>query len=634
MAALDNRYGFWSSPITPDMLANSLNGLKAPKIARDGSVFWLETRPGNAGRTSLVQRLPDGQRIDWSREDQNIRTRVHEYGGGAWGMAENIIVAVNNDDQRVHLFSSPQDCRPITPETDGQLRYADFEVDPVRQQIFCVREDHRTNGEPHNALVALPISDHLSEGVVLDGGHDFVSSPRLSPDGRHLAWVTWDHPNMPWDGSRLWMASIDPLGHLTSTPECIAGGLEVAITQPRWAPDGALWFLSDKTGWWNLWRYNGQTAECVIPHAADFCGPPWEFAQHNYGFTADGGLCGLVTIGGMWKLWRKPPTETEPHLFELPYSALSELSIQGDRCVMCAGGATLANVILALDLSQHGAVPIVDSGALPVSEDYLSDPEVIIFPVEQRREAHAFLYMPKNADHQADAEGLPPLIIRAHGGPTSSASTHLRLATQYWTSRGFALVDVNYGGSAGFGRPYRERLTGQWGARDVRDCLAAAQYLIDQDRVDAKGIFISGSSAGGLTVLNAMADSSIIRGGVCLYGVTELSALLDETHKFESRYLDKLIGQWPEDKNVYDARSPMNYPEKIQAPVLFCQGEEDRVVPPSQTEGMYTMLKKCGVETSYHLFPGEQHGFRKPETIVRVAELEEAFYRNLLERCE
>jgi dipeptidyl aminopeptidase/acylaminoacyl peptidase len=617
-------YGTWTSPVTPEAIAAGQVGLSQPGLDR-GSAYWLEARPWEAGRTVLVRRTRGGDRRDLTPAPFNVRTRVHEYGGGAYAVRDGIIVAANFADQRLYRIDQDGAApHPLTPDSGGQLRYADMELDLAPERLLAIREDHRAGGEPVNTIVALALSGG-DEGRVLIDGHDFFSSPRLSPDRRRLAWLSWDHPNMPWDGTRLWTAEIAADGSLSDVRE-VAGGDREAIVQPAWSPDNQLYFVSDRSGWWNLYRAANGSVSATCPMSAEFAGPAWAFGMRWYGFLGAGTILACFSEGGRWDLGTIEVGAGTLDRLPSPYTEFSGLAIEYGRAVLRAGRPDGPAAIILLDPAGGQITELCTAGDLPAATSYLARPEAITFASEDGSIAHAFYYPPTNPDFRAPRGKLPPVIVKSHGGPTGSTSSELRLGTQFWTSRGFAVCDVDYGGSTGYGRAYRERLEGRWGEVDVLDCIAAARFLVAGRRADGRRLAITGGSAGGYTTLCALTFHDVFRAGASHYGVSDLEALAKETHKFESRYLDRLVGPWPEAAQVYRARSPIHHVDRLSCPIIFFQGLEDRVVPPNQAELMVEAMRRKGLPVAYLTFPGEQHGFRNAETIQTVLRAELAFY--------
>ncbi len=617
-------YGCWASPISADLVTAAQVGLAQPWLDRE-TAYWLETRPEEGGRTVLVRRPLEGAAADLSPPPFNVRTRVHEYGGGAYAVRDGIVVAVNFADQQLYRLRDEGGAAPITPASDRRLRYADLELDPPGRRLLAVREDHRAGGEAVNSIVALELDGHDDPGRQLVGGHDFFSSPRLSPDRRQLAWLSWDHPNMPWDGTELWLAEIGDDARL-SAPRRVAGGPRESIVQPAWSPDGRLHFASDRTGWWNLYRLGeaGPIPDC--PMSAEFAGPAWTFGGRWYGFLGTDTILACFTEAGRWHLARIATATGQLTRLPLPCTELSGISIAGGQAVLRAGAPDRPVAIVLLEPSSGQLRELRSAGPLPVDPVWLARPEATEFPSGPDQSAHALVYPPTNPDFAAPAGERPPLIVKSHGGPTGNTSSELRLSTQFWTSRGFAVCDVDYGGSTGYGRAYRERLLGRWGEVDVQDCVNAARFLVEAGRADARRLAITGGSAGGYTTLCALTFHDLFRAGASHYGVSDLEALARDTHKFESRYLDRLIGPWPEAQALYRARSPIQHVDRLSCPIIFFQGLEDAVVPPNQAEMMVEALRRKGLPVAYLTFEGEQHGFRKAETIRRVLLAELTFY--------
>jgi dipeptidyl aminopeptidase/acylaminoacyl peptidase len=569
-----------------------------------GSVWWVEGRPLEEGRQVLVR---DG--VDALGEGFSARTRVHEYGGGAYVVIGDKVVFSNDEDGRVYV-----DSEPITPEPSAprSLRYADFVAHDGR--IWCVRESHEGDGEPVNEIVSFSL-DGRGEPTVVASGHDFYAAPRISPDGSRLVWLTWDHPRMPWDGTELWVAALDGSG-----ADRVAGGPEEAIVNPEWSPDGRLHWVSDLSGWWNLYR----EGEPLYPARAEFAMPLWELGQTSYVFMDDGRIACAWSSRGFPHLGLLDPSSGAMEELKPEYPPrLRSLRITGDGRRLAYEGASPAHapaIVLfdpasgALDVVRRAVDDEPDAGFVCVAE-----------PIEFDG-AHALFYPPRNADFEGPDGGAPPLIVMSHGGPTAQAEPALELATQFWTSRGFAVVDVNYGGSTGYGRAYRELLRGQWGVVDLRDCTAAAQFLTREGRVDGKRLAIRGGSAGGYTTLCALVFGDGFNVGASYYGVADLEPLFAETHKFESHYDQALI---PRDKLA--ERSPINFIDQLTVPVIVFQGLDDPVVPPAQAERIVAALRERGIDHEYRAYKGESHGFRKAETLVDGLEVELAFYRRVLE---
>lgn len=615
-------YGSWKSPITSDLIV--AGSIRLGEIRLDGAdIYWSEGRPTESGR-SVVVRYAGGQTTDVTPAPLNVRTRVHEYGGGAYKVADGVVYFSNFADQRLYRQSVGSEPIPLTPAAD--LRYADAVIDQQRQRLICIREDHTNGHEPVNTVVAVDLNSP-NAGQILVSGSDFYATPRLSPDGRFLCWLSWNHPNMPWDGTELWVAEIQADGTLGDA-EKIAGSETESIFQPEWSPDGVLYFVSDRTNWWNLYRWNPSqpSIEPVCPKAAEFGLPQWVFDMTTYGFESAESLICTYTENGVQHLARLNIGTLQLTEIETPYFAIGGLKVAPGYAVFIGGSTTRPSAIVRLDLQTGKTEELRRSSTLEVDPGYISAPEPIEFPTENGLTAYAFYYAPKNRDYTAPANERPPLLVKSHGGPTASTSATFNPSIQYWTSRGIAVLDVNYGGSTGYGREYRERLKKQWGIVDVDDCVNGAKYLVKQGLADENRLCIDGGSAGGYTTLAALTFRNVFKAGASYYGVSDLAALARDTHKFESKYLDGLIGKYPEEQEIYQQRSPIEYAQQLACPIIFFQGDEDKIVPPNQAEMMVDVLRQKGLPVAYVLFEGEQHGFRKAENIKRALDSELYFY--------
>jgi dipeptidyl aminopeptidase/acylaminoacyl peptidase len=505
------------------------------------------------------------------------------------------------------------------------MRFADSVVDRRRSRLIAIREDHSQGGcEPVNTLVSLKL-DGSEESLTLASGSDFYAAPRLSPDGGRLAWLSWRHPNMPWDGTELWLGRLDDRGAVVDAKR-IAGGASESVFQPEWSPDGVLHFVSDRSGWWNLYRWQDGELHALAPRKAEFGLPQWIFGMSTYGFAAAGRIVCCFGERGGWRLAELDIATGELAPIETPYSEIFSLRVSADQAVFVGASPTQAPAVVRLDLTTRRCQVLRRSGEVGIDSAYLSLPEPVEFPTERGLTAHGFFYRPCNRDHTAPAGEKPPLRVLSHGGPTSATSASLNLAIQFWTSRGFAVLDVNYGGSTGFGRPYRERLNGNWGIVDVDDCVNGARHLIARGEVDPGRLAIKGGSAGGFTTLSALTFRDVFKAGASYYGIGDLEALARDTHKFESRYMDRLIGPYPLRRDRYLARSPIRFTDRLSCPIIFLQGLEDKIVPPNQSEAMVQALRDKGLPVAYVAFPGEQHGFRRAENIKRALEAELYFY--------
>ena len=614
-------YGSWKSPITADVVAGGEVGLEQVRLDGD-DVYWIERRSQEGGRKVIVRRSPDGRVTDVTPPPLNARTRVHEYGGGDYAVSDGTIVFANFTDQRLYVQRVGSPPRPLTPA--ASLRYADGQIDRRRNLLFCVCEDHTGHGEAINTLVSIDLQGG-GAGNVLVSGNDFYSSPRLSPDGSQLAWLTWNHPNMPWDGTELWVGKLNEDKSISDRVR-IVGGISESVVQPEWSPEGTLYFVSDRTGWWNLYRCRGRKVEPICPMDAEFGEPQWVFGNALYGFDSESRIICSYAKDGKWYLASIDTVTGELNTVEIPYSAISRIQTGGGRVVLIAASSTEPTSIVSLDLATRDLEVLRRSRELTVDAGYLSAPRAIEFPTEQSLTAYGIFYPPQNRDYVGPADEKPPLLLMSHGGPTSATSTSLRYTVQYWTSRGIAVLDVNYGGSSGYGREYRERLKGQWGIVDVDDCVNGARYLVEAGAVDGNRLAIRGGSAGGYTTLCALTFRGAFRAGASHYGISDLEALAKDTHKFESRYLDGLIGPYPERRDLYVERSPIHFTDRLACPMILFQGLEDKVVPPKQAEEMFEAVRAKGLPVAYLTFEGEQHGFRKAENIKRVLEAELYFY--------
>lgn len=626
-------FGCWKSPITSDLIV--AGGIGLGQIALEGQdVYWVESRPEEGGRCVIVRRSPDGQTSDVTPPGFNVRTRVHEYGGGAFTVVNGVVYFSNFEDQRLYRQEPGAEPRPIRGDASGpNLRYADgAPFDQAHggvwgERMVCVREDHTDAGrEAVNTLVCFRL-DGEGETQVLVSGNDFYSSPRISPDGKWLSWLTWNHPNMPWDGTELWAAQLQSDGSLGERRQ-VAGGVDESVFQPQWSPDGVLYFVSDRSGWWNLYRARvGEWGvEPLCEMEAEFGLPQWSFDKSTCTFeSARRLICTYIQAGSSYLA--SLDTETlELTPIEVPFSVLAVLHAAPGRAVFIGGSPTQPEELVQLDLDTGQLQVLRRSAELSVDAGYLTAPRAVEFPTENGLTAHAFFYPPQNRDFVAPPGERPPLIVISHGGPTGASTDVLSLKVQYWTSRGFAVLDVNYGGSSDYGRAYRQRLNGQWGVVDVDDCANGARYLAGQGLVDGQRLIIRGGSAGGYTTLCALTFRDVFKAGASYYGIGDLEALARDTHKFESRYLDRLVGPYPQRRDLYRERSPINFTERLACPVIFLQGLDDMVVPPNQAEMMVQALRDKGIPVAFVPFEGEQHGFRRAESIKRALDAELYFY--------
>ncbi|MFN8488709.1 MAG: prolyl oligopeptidase family serine peptidase [Caldilineaceae bacterium] len=618
-------YGAWRSPVSADLLVKAGVSLGYLHVATD-TVYWVEGRPLEKGRYVIVKRTPDGKISDVTPAGYNARTLVHEYGGGAYIVHGATVYFANFTDQRLYRQTPTSAPQPITPEppTPRSLRYADLRITPDGRWLVCVRESHQTDGNVVNELVALP-TDGSCEPHVLTTGYDFYSAPRISPDGRQLAWLCWQNPLMPWDGTELWVAPLDAEAKLGPARH-VAGSVTESLFQPEWSPDGVLHFISDRTDWWNLYREVNGKIEAVALYPAELGEAYWVFDLSRYVFLADQSIVCIYSEDGIDRLGRIAPNRQQIEPIACEYTALHWVRTAGATLWLIGGSPTSGSTIFSLDPTQHTITPIKQGMQVDVDLAFFSIPQPIEFPTENQQTAHALYYPPTNPHYQGPANERPPLIVICHGGPTSATNAQLSLSVQFWTSRGIGVVDVDYGGSTGYGRAYRERLKGNWGIVDVLDCINAARYLIAQDKVDGQRVAIRGGSAGGYTTLRALTWQNFFAAGASHFGLAELEAFVHDTHKFEARYLDGLIGPYPAQKALYYDRSPVNFADQLNTPVILFQGLEDKIVPPNQAETMVAALQAKKLPHAYLAFAGEQHGFRKAENIIRTSEAELYFY--------
>lgn len=618
-------YGAWKSPITTDLIV--AGGVRLGEPMTDGpDIYWVEGRPAEAGRSVIVRRLPDGRVEDVTPAPFNARTRVNEYGGGAYLAAGGTVYFSNFADGRLYRQDRGETPGPITPE--GDWRYADMALDTHRGRLICVREDHTVSGqEPSTALVAIELTGRRTVQVLISGS-DFYSSPRISPDGKRLAWLAWNHPAMPWTGTELWTGVLNEDGSVSQTA-LLAGGPHESVFQPEWSPDGELHFISDRSGWWNLYRRRGESLEPLAPMDAEFGVPQWVFGLSTYAFVDRDTIVCAFTQNGVWHLARIDRATLRFHEFSLPFTSISGVQA-GEGCAVFIGGSPSESESVARCGLALGRPEVIRrSSSISPDPKYVSVPQSIEYPTEDGLMAYAFFYKPHNDDFEAPEGDRPPLIVISHGGPTSSASPTLSLSIQYWTSRGFAVLDVNYGGSAGYGRPYRERLNGRWGVVDVNDCSNGALYLTARGEADAGRTIIRGGSAGGYTTLAALTFRNTFKAGASYYGVSDLELLARDTHKFESHYLESLVGPYPDQRELYRERSPVHFTDRLSCPIIFFQGLDDKVVPPNQAESMIDAMSRKGLPVAYVSFEGEGHGFRKAGNIKRALEAELYFYSKM-----
>lgn len=618
-------YGSWESPVTTDLLTSSGISLSQIDVSSEG-IFWLEGRPVESGRVVVVHAKVGADPVDITPSPYNARTRVHEYGGGSYFSFGPTIFFSNFVDQVLYRLDPGSDPLPITPEPVGKaaLRYADGRITPDGKTIICVREQHREGAEAINDIVAIP-SDGSSSPRSIISGADFYSFPRISPDGKRLAWTSWNHPQMPWDGTDLWVADLD--GPEVRNTRHVAGGNAESVFQPEWSLDGRLHFVSDRTGWWNLYEDRNGQIQPLAPMSAEFGLPQWVFGYSRYAFLSEDRIVCVYSVSGLDYLGIIEKGSQTVQLLQAPYDTFGDLRSDGaHRLYFIGASASSAPEVVTLDLRDGASHVLKRSMQVRLEPENISVAQSIEFPTERGLTAFALFYRPQNRDFIGPENERPPLLVFSHGGPTSATSSALKLQIQYWTSRGFAVVDVNYSGSSGYGRAYRERLNGMWGVVDMEDCINAARYLEQRGEVDGKRMAIRGGSAGGYTTLCALVFSNVFGAGASYFGVADLKALMEDTHKFESRYLDRMIGPFPAAAELYHDRSPIHFSDRLSCPVILFQGLEDKVVPPSQAETMIAALRRKKLPFAYVAFKTEGHGFREAANIKRSAEAELYFY--------
>ena len=619
-------FGSWKSPITSDLIVSKTIGI-GEIIVSGNNIYWLEKRPQEKGRNSIVAYLDNRTFKNVTPKPLSVRSKIHEYGGGAYTVSENTVYFSNYADGRIYQQFLARQPKPLTNKP--HQKYADIIVDQTRNRLICVCEENLSEDtEAKNSIITINLTTGKIEPLV--EGSDFYSSPRISPDGKQLAWLSWNHPHMPWDSTYLWLAEFDERGRVKNA-KLVAGGESESICEPKWHSDGRLYFSSDRTNWWNLYRRNkDESVEILHQMAAEFAYPHWIFGLSTYTFIDANRLVCAYSTKGSWHLGVIDLKTKQFEEIQTRYTNISDLHANERGFVVFLGGTpTETTAVVKLDLDNRKEQILKKAGDITIDPDYLSLPEEIAFPTANDLTAYAWYYPPTNKDYTAPAKELPPLIVKSHGGPTAAASIDLNLRVQYWTSRGFGYLDVNYGGSIGYGRQYRQRLDGKWGIVDVEDCVNGAKYLVDRGMVDGDRLVITGSSAGGYTTLAALTFSNVFKAGASYYGVSDLEILTTDTHKFESRYLDRLIGKHPQERSIYQERSPIYHTEQLNCPVIFFQGLKDKVVPPNQAQMMFNAIKDKGLPVAYVAFEQEAHGFRIADNIKKALDSEFYFYSRI-----
>ena len=626
MSPIPKAYGSWPSPVSAELITRAAPGLNFVQ-SHEQCLYWVESRPWDAGRCVIMQRNEQDKIIDLLPSPFSHHSSVHEYGGMAYTIHDAYLYFVNAADQRIYRQHLDTLGTPIAITQKGPWRFADLIVDAQHQRLIAVCEEHQDQQEAENYLVTIALNDDRASIKKLQSGADFYAYPRLSPDQTRLCWIQWSHPNMPWDSSELCLANLSQTG--ISKPRVIAGSQgDEAIFQPHWSPDNNLYFVSDKTNWWNIYRFDGSKNIPVLALDGEFAIPLWQFGMATYDFIDTNTIACLWTDKGLWHSGFIDIATAQLSPIISPYSSMHALTCHQGCLYTIAGAAALPNQLISIN--QEAVITTIYAPAtLDVETTNLAQPTSIFFPSGNHQMVHAFFYHPTSASYCGQANELPPVIVMCHGGPTGATDSGLNLKLQYWTSRGFAVVDINYRGSTGFGRTYRQALGGAWGLADVEDTQNAVHYLAQQKKIDAQRCLIRGGSAGGYTVLSALTFTDTFKAGASLYGIGDLETLATDTHKFESRYLDSLIGPYPERKDIYIARSPIHHAEGLNCPVIFLQGLEDKVVPPNQAEMMVELLRSKGIKVAHVTFADEGHGFRKAKNIIQAMEAELAFYQQV-----
>lgn len=625
-------YGSWESPISAASLVATGHPVNGGTFVGD-EVWWLESRPSEGGRLSVRRHDADGNPVDVIPAPWNARTRVHEYGGGAWAVTDSgdLVFAEFNDQRLYRLDPGASEPTPLTPADEG-MRFAGLSI--VGDEVLAIRETHR-DGDLERDIVAVPLdgAGAVDAGAIrsIVSGSRFLAAPRISPDGEHLAWIAWEHPHMPWDGTELRVGRIER--GTVSEFRTLGGGPTESVLQPEWASNDELYAISDTTGWWNLYRYTlGGAVTPLHTMKADIGAPMWGLGKRWYSILDDGRLVFVSTVGTDSLAIIDPATGIIERI-NVPLDALALNAVYGNRVILTCGSARVVSGLREFDLATRTLADIrLDLDDVP-PDDFLPDVEAVtsIAVAESgERDVHSFVYRPRNPEFEEPKGELPPFIAVVHGGPTAHSSPALNLNYAFFTSRGIGIIDINYGGSSGYGREYRERLNGQWGVVDVEDTIAAVQGLADAGIADPARLAIRGGSAGGWTVLAALVSSDVFACGVSYYGVADLRALAEDTHDFEARYLDGLVGPLPEAEQLYHDRAPINRVDDLSCPVLLLQGLDDPVVPPAQSETFRDALVNNGIRHAYIAYEGESHGFRKAETIIHAIQSELSFYGQVL----
>ena len=619
------KYGSWESPVKASLIAEGTPRNPLSEILIDKNIiYWIESRPKENGRNVIVMKENNDSPKDILPKEFNARNSVHEYGGGVYSVKNGIIYFTNWDDQRIYKIQDNK-IKPITPvsKPNKSIRFADLNISPDEKNLVCVMETHHQNSV-ENEIVIIP-TDGTSEPKSLLKGCDFYSSPRLNKNGTKIAWICWQHPNMPFDSTELHIADFSSNG--VKNHKKIAGGDDESVMQPKWNGNQLL-FISDKTGWWKINKHENNHSEVIINDNTDIAEAPWVFGLSNYSISGKNLITTLVNDSNREIIVLNLENYSEIRK-TVPFSGIKYLSSNENFTCFVSGTTTSPETVTKTfsNIDNFDIIKYLSVFSMP--KNLISTPQNITFPTTNNSVAYAWFYPAHNPEFKGPENDLPPLIVISHGGPTSGSSSTLSLAIQYWTSRGISVVDVNYRGSSGFGKKYRDSLKGNWGIYDTEDCIAAAKYLVERKLVNEEKIAIRGGSAGGYTTLCALSFHDYFSAGASYYGVADAGALAKDTHKFESRYLDSLIAPYPKERKLYEERSPIFYVDNIKCPVIIFQGEEDMIVPKSQAEEMVKALDNKNIPYTYQLYNGEQHGFRKTENIIRSLESELLFYGSI-----
>jgi len=624
---MKSHYGSWESTITPEKITEG--GLRFSEIRSSGSdLYFLEGRPEESGRYVIVKQASDGKISDAIPKEFNSRNAVHEYGGGSYAVGQKNIYFTNWNDQRIYKVNG-ENVNPITkePPFEKSIRYSDLTLSIDEEWLFCVRETHFEKEEAKNELVAISTTENSQ--IVLCTGRDFYSSPRINPTNKEICWLEWDHPNMPWDGTELFIANFDLDG--LSEIKFIDGSKNISIIQPEWSDSGELIYISDESGWWNLKKYSENTTATILDEETDHGEPAWNFGVRTYFLKDD-----YIYLRGSSKnnnkgLIRKINISGEIiEEIEVLHTSIGGLTHHENKALYIGASPVSNSEIVSYDLMKKNEETIKESNPVKIDIEEISIPEEISFPTTQNAIAYGYFYKPKNKNFQGESEEKPPLLVISHGGPTSATSNALNLSIQYWTNRGIAVADINYRGSTGYGKKFRDSLKGNWGVYDTDDCIAAVDHLSEKGLVDSSRVAIKGGSAGGYTTINALTFHDRFAVGATYYGIADLSVFIDDTHKFESKYLESLIGKYPEEKEIYYERSAINFTDQLSCPMIIFQGTEDKIVPPSQAEIMAQGLRDKKIPFSLIMYEGEQHGFRQSKNIISSLESELYFYSKVL----